>query len=819
MLLFTTTTDGATLINNAVEGSSPVIIDSVVFYDSNSSAIGTFTNISGSVYNDGNGIGEYAKIIIEDNTSSGYTVSSIALKAGSTVVANLASSETISIVKKSGKGLKLEISCKFTGAYKCGFSTYSIALPSATQFREGVVRLARSENETSKNFTVYSASDIDNKFANIADTFADDLVPWKKVSGSAVPGIVVLEQVEIVDDIDSSTKTVTITVTGSVGSEQLSINKTITGNAVSSSPTISGGTITSSSSGKVVNEAYIASLYANEISSANNTKLVTSYAVSEYVDDQLEAIDDDYVHLAGNETVGGIKTFTDGVVSSSYTGDGVYSTYASNTWDTTGSGGTQSKLPTVGAVADALDALNTTITNAYQLADSGLQSQIDGINAGQNLADIVDTKTLLVSHSLTDLKAKNDYKSGDSGPVWSIGDKLQVLHDTTTSNGTYDDSTAEKIAAGIATVYELIKGTIDTTTYPKDVASSTTGYYWHYIGAYGSDSYSKSEADNKYVAKATLDQTLASTSSTTNAPSTKAVYDAIDALETSLGSDYVKLTSSTSQTIASPLVIKQATASTAKLSIPDGQHLTANNTLTIKSDNTTNSVSTDYDLTNVAYTVKLGNSTALNLTKTGTTTPVADVSGDLVASYRDSSITNGTLTDGRLVTVDYLTHFTGDLSDYPKLSENNTFTGTTNTFAGVSATSYTGTGVQSSTVNWNASGNESKIPTVEVVDNALDELKDDVLETISTTNSVGSIGLFMYSEVGNEKGYGEVIDGQYLKPVGLSLPMSGQISYKSVASSPSMSGSWKLLSVAFKRTSTEPCLVLAQKVGATFSNP
>ena len=105
------------------------------------------------------------------------------------------------------------------------------------------------------------------------------------------------------------------------------------------------------------------------------------------------------------------------------------------------------------------------------------------------------------------------------------------------------------------------------------------------------------------------------------------------------------------------------------------------------------------------------------------------------------------------------------------------------------------------------------------MDNALDELKDDVLETISTTNSVGSIGLFMYSEVGNEKGYGEVIDGQYLKPVGLSLPMSGQISYKSVASSPSMSGSWKLLSVAFKRTSTEPCLVLAQKVGATFSNP
>ena len=46
----------------------------------------------------------------------------------------------------------------------------------------------------------------------------------------------------------------------------------------------------------------------------------------------------------------------------------------------------------------------------------------------------------------------------------------------------------------------------------------------------------------------------------------------------------------------------------------------------------------------------------------------------------------------------------------------------------------------------------------------------------------------------------------------MSLPNSGQISYKSVATTNALTGTWKLLSVAMKRTATEPCLVLAQKI-------
>ena len=96
-----------------------------------------------------------------------------------------------------------------------------------------------------------------------------------------------------------------------------------------------------------------------------------------------------------------------------------------------------------------------------------------------------------------------------------------------------------------------------------------------------------------------------------------------------------------------------------------------------------------------------------------------------------------------------------------------------------------------------------------------------MLNTLHTINEVGSIGLFIYSistsgyEV--EKPYGSNVNGVNLKPVAMSLSMSGQISYKSVDSSPSMSGTWKLLSAAMRVTATEPCLVLAQKISDTYN--
>lgn len=547
MLNFNTTTAGASLINAATEGTNPVIIDSVVLYNDNVDVF-TSTYFSGSVYKDEGGIGEYCKITLEIPPSqTGYAVTQIALKSGSTVVAL---SEDVWIEQPSNKGLKLELSCLFEGAYKCGFNTYGVAIPYATPYREGVLRLSRDgKSETHKEWVVYSAKTVDEIIESISGIVPDSLVPWKQESGDYIYGTIQADHIEIVNSYASPSQTVILSINGQTsGVTNLSVSGYITGTAVANPPDLGSGSITGSP--KLVNEIYISSLYANEVSKTNDSKLVTSYAVSSFVSDQISDLSND------------------------------------------------------------------------------LQSQIDALNAGQNLADIVDLVEDLKSHSLTNLKARGE------GSI-TIGDKIQVLHDKTNSEGVVVPTDSGK-----ATVYELVKGTPSSSN-PKDQASTTSGYYWHYIGEYGCDSYTKSQSNTLFVAKEGLDQTLAQTSSTTNAPSTKAVYDAIK-----------------------------------------------------------------------------------------------------------------------------------DLSD------------------------------------------------------SIDDLGTTILNTISTTDEVGSIGLFMFTQVdsstgiGEQLGIGSTISGQYLKPVGMSLPMSGQISYKSVAYvNPStgngLTGSWKLLSVAFKRTATEPCLVLAQKISDT----
>lgn len=786
MINFSLTEEGRSLLSSATEGTNPVLIDLVVLING-SSEIKSINEFSGSVVNDESGIGDYVVIDFNDITTTAYTITSIKLKSGNTYVAI---SEEINIVKPENKSLKLRITAQFDDAKKCAFNTTHINLPYATKFRDGVVRFA-NDNDTRKANTVYAANQVDTIVTNVSTNLTNNYVPWDVVSSSTDTGSITVDTLHVVDNYSTKTKTVTITTTND---GKLSIDKTLTGNVVSSSPTISNGAITTASSGKVVNEAYINSIYANEVAQANNSKLVTSYAVSTYVTSQISTASVNYVHMTGAETVAGTKTFSDGVVSTSYTGTGVQS--ETSNWNANAN---NSKLPTVAVVDSAITTKANELTTAYQNADTNLQSQIDALNAGQNLADIVDQISNLTSHSVTNLQARGKDNV-------TIGDKIQVLHDKTDATGTNNPN-----ADGVATVYELVYGTIDNTTYPKDQASATTGYYWHYIGEYGCDSYSKSEADGKYVIAANLDQAIQSTSSTSNAPSTKAVYDHVSSSISTAGQAYVKLTSSTSQTIASPLVLKASSSATATLSIPDAQHITANNTITVLADGTKD-VATEYNTTSGAFNVKLDNVTALSLTKTGTTSPIADVSGDLVASYRDSSITNGSLSDGRLVTVDYLNHFTGDMAAYAKLANENTFTGNTNTFKAVSATSYTGTGVYSSYDKTSWGNATTTIPTVSTVKSAMSDLKDDVLSTISTVNTIGSIGLFIYTEVGNQKAYGDTVNGQYLKPVGMTLPTSGQISYKAVATSSPLSGTWKLLSVACKRTATEPCLVLAQKI-------
>ena len=87
-------------------------------------------------------------------------------------------------------------------------------------------------------------------------------------------------------------------------------------------------------------------------------------------------------------------------------------------------------------------------------ADNNLQSQIDGINAGQNLADIVADLTALGNLDTSKLQS---------------GDKVEVLSDSNHDN--------------VSTVYNW-NGTI-----------------WQYIGAYGTDSYTKAQMDSALALK------------------------------------------------------------------------------------------------------------------------------------------------------------------------------------------------------------------------------------------------------------------------------------------------------------------------------
>ena len=795
----------------------PILIDAVVFY-SEESPVATISEFSGNSVKDESGVGDYVVISFMDSTNTVYTVDKIILKSGSTIIAE---SEPVNIIKPADKPINMRITCQFDGAYKCIFANTIIGVPYATNFRQGVIRLAKLENELHENTTVYSAADT----KTVIETYihgTDQYVPWdvNSLTEESIPGSAHFDNISIVDDYSSTSdqQLVTLSITGTASSDvsHLSIDGYIVGTAIASSPTIVSGAITDTE--KVLNGTYIAALYSNSVDVATTEtaaaqKLVTSHAVRSYVESKVSDLNSVFVHLTGAESISGAKTFADGIVSTSYTGTGIQS--STTNWNASAN---YSKLPTVQVVDSALTALSSDITTAYQTADSGLQSQIDAINAGQNLADIVDTKS--------------DLATLDSQYI-DENDKVQVLHDDTLPDGTQGTT-------AVSTVYSLTEGSSPYPD-PRDIAAyNKSGYYWEYIGEYGSDSYTKSESDSLFVAKSSLDQTIASTSSTTNAPSTLAVYNSLS----SLGSGYVKLSSSTEQTINSPITIVGDTY------IEDFK--ITGSTLTLKDSVTPNRFSlktvnngirlefiiagySSYAVGHVAHTYYGAHGhlslSANNLESsifieadTAHTNTVHNVSGNAVANY--SAITPtppSSATDGRLTTVDYVKSLIPSTTNFAKLDASNTFTGTTNTFAEVSATSYTGAGVYDtySSSTWDTATDE--IPTVSSVKSAISDASTDILTHASDINAVGSIGLFIYTEIdsstgiGAQKLYGEFVNGAYLKPAGISLPTSGQISYKSVQASTALSGKWKLLSVAMKRTATEPCLVMAQKVDSVFS--
>lgn len=114
------------------------------------------------------------------------------------------------------------------------------------------------------------------------------------------------------------------------------------------------------------------------------------------------------------------------------------------------------------------------------------------------------------------------------------------------------------------------------------------------------------------------------------------------------------------------------------------------------------------------------------------------------------------------------------------------------------------------------SPSQQTIPTTQAVKDyvsgSITSASSDVLNILSSLNDVGSIGLFLYNEIGEAKQIGSEVAGTYLQPVGMSLSYSGQILYTAQELETPLTGMWKLMSFAMIRTVDTPCLVLAQKI-------
>lgn len=894
MLTFTVTNAGQSLLNSATEGTSPVIISAIALCKGESaSELTAMTTIEepnfiGCVVHDDNDNGNYLVVDFENTVNLTDPITFIKLKAysgNSNEQIDLAVSEEVQIIKREGLRQKIRLTCQFAGAEKCGFSTTSINLPYATENRAGVIRLTSAQdiendeanhNSVNKSRTVYSAKAVEDYVSQyISGT--DQYVPWDTSGSPATPvqGSLTADTLNLVDDYSTPTQTATITVTSGGA---ISIDNQVTGNAVSTSPTITGevGSRAITHTGDLVTDDYIASLYADSVSSANSNKLVTSNAVSAAISEAGA----NYVHLTGNETVAGTKTFSDATVfstsvsSPSYIGSGVQSEYSTTsggeetiTWNLQANA---DKLPTVYVVDRALDH----VTDLYTAADSNLQSQIDGINAGQNLADIINSRGDDNTASRVDDLANLDATNLD------VGDKVQVLHDKTITDGSIDTTQGY---TGVSTVYTLVQGTPTSGT--RDVAAhNKSGYYWHYVGEYGVDAYTKSQSDTLFVSKAGLDQSITSSSVSTNAPSSAAVWNLVDSVVDSLD-DYVTI--ATDQTITGEKTFENTYINVAD---PNNANHYANFYInTNSSTGTTRAMQNFYNVDkyamadsqfecsggvdNIFYYQELFSYTANDQENPRACSAVSQsamqhygviisdvylatddratmpgpyaeaykiaTGNDFVDNYQERIRLRKTTSTSDATDVntyidlyaDHITalgndiHFKTFVSNTPTdiLTISNS-TGVYSTkFAGgyvISGTYYpfgTAGSLTTDTSITNAADNSHAPTSLAVktyVNDAIAGAQEAVITTISNSNVVGSMGLFIFTQPGDQLPFGSVVNGTYLKPVGMSLPMSGQISYKAVAllDPDAPTGSWKLLSVAMKRTVTEPCLVLAQKV-------
>lgn len=335
------------------------------------------------------------------------------------------------IQKESNKQLKLRVSCQFDGAEKCKFNTTSINLPYATKFREGVVRLADPSGtygtDGQRYNTVYSAKDVDDKISVVTGSLGN-LKDYAKINAENT------------------------FAENNVFSKNIEVNGEIGGTAVAKKG------LTNEKDAMVVSVGFANDKYLSK------TEAATAAG--------------NYAKLDGGNTFTGATNTFNVVEATEFSGNGIAKSITDNTSE-------KSKLiPTDGAVKTYVDGKTGTLTQnitKLQEKDEDLQSQIDGINAGQNLADIVDTTEALAAYDVSHLKAKDDFQHGTSGAKLAIGDKVQVLGGANVQS----------------CVYELIKGKKPDGETNSIQSTKNADYYWHYIGVYGTNAYTKAEINDQ----------------------------------------------------------------------------------------------------------------------------------------------------------------------------------------------------------------------------------------------------------------------------------------------------------------------------------
>lgn len=742
------------------------IIDQIILETALSDQTISVNKFKGAVVVDPN-LGNYVVIDFTVTDTAAMNIGRIRLMHGQTPVA-VSKDKQLLIVKEANKNLKIRLAAQFAGAEKCKFNTTSVNLPYATPFREGVVRFNNGD-EDNKSGTVYSADVVDKKISQATSSLGNLNQYAKKAEPNEFTA--------------ANTFTAGITVNGEIG-----------GTAVTDAGTAGDKHIVNVgyADNKYLSKDIAATTYLTQENAANTylskddagkTYLTQENATNTYLTKEAAA---NYAKLDGGNTFTGATNTFQEVNATKFSGAGVVDAITSNTLDDA------AFIPTDGAVKKYVDSKTGTLTQnitTLQEKDNDLQSQIDGINAGQNLADIVNNTTELAGYDISHLKAKGDSLPGKPSDTWAIGDKVQVLGDANVQSS----------------VYELIKGTKPGAESNSIQSTNNAAYYWHYIGVYGTNAYTKAEINEKVEAINSAIGAKADTSYVNTELGKKAntvdVYSKTDANDTFAvkagdntftGNNTFNGASTTingtifGNAVSSAIADDVAGGNGARLTTCGGVSSFVNTVVDNKISNL------NLDTSYLKLTSSEKQTVASSVDFNGT------IGGTAVAA-----VVNQTEDGRKLVTVDYVN------DNCAKLHADNVFSGKSNTFQAITATTvsaqaFHGEGVATQVINPDI---PNQVTTTLAVTNFVNDKLAENRGATSDKTKVGAMGLFLYTG-GDSQEMGATVSGTSLQAVGMQLPMDGVVSWSQGAAMPTNSR-WKLLN---NTIAGEPCLVLAIRV-------